>query len=201
MLKNFYLVRNTKDVSNTYTINGGRAELDSMLLSYSRTMGAVNLNGGTMKIGYGGADFCPRENIALTVGGTVTFETPSGTSAVIANDGAGEVAFVKTGDGSLALDGAFDLTSLDVQGGTLTLTDRALPLLDGTAALSIAKGTTLNLDYDGQSTFKTLTVGRERGAGVYSAAQGPNAVKRVLDGDGSLRILEGSNPGTVITIR
>ena len=165
-------------------------------------MGSVAFNGGTVKIAYSGIDFCPRESIALTVGGTVTLETPAGTSAVIANDGAGEVAFVKTGEGSLALDGAFDLSGLDVQDGALTLTDRTLPLLDGSAALSVAKTATLNLDYDGQVSFKTLKVGNlGRAAGVYSATQGSNAVKRVLDGGGDLKILEGSDPGVVIKIR
>ena len=198
---NFYLVRNNKNVSNSYTLNGGRAEFCSVLSSYSRMMGFVNLNGGTLKIGYSGTSFCPRENLTLTVGGTVTVETPAGTSAVIANDGAGEVAFVKTGEGSLALDGAFDMSGLDVQDGTLTLTDRTLPLLDGTANLSIDKAATLNLSYDGRATFKTLKVGdHSRAAGVYSAAQGPTAVRKVLDGDGELKILEGSDPGIVIMI-
>jgi hypothetical protein len=97
----------------------------------------------------------------------------------------------------------FDLNGLDVQAGTVTLTDKLRSVLDGTADLSIARtGATLNLDYDGEVTFKTLKVGSlGRAAGVYSSAQGPNAVKRVLDGDGSLRILEGSNPGIVIKIR
>ena len=50
--------------------------------------------------------------------------------------------------------------------------------------------------------FKTLKVGdRNRAAGVYSAEQGPNVVKNVLSGDGLLRILEGSDPGTIIKIR
>ncbi len=200
--RNIYLVRNNKDVANAYTINGGRVEFGSIISSYSRTMGTVNFNGGTVKIGYTGYAFCTRENVTLTVGGTVTFETPEGTSAIIANDGEGEVSFVKTGDGSLALDGAFDLTGLDVQGGTLTLTDKVQTFANDDAALSLARGTTLNLDYDGQMTFKTLTLGGcGRGAGVYSATQGPSAVKRVLTGDGELLIREGSEPGTVILIR
>ena len=200
--KNIYLVRNNKNVSNSYTLNGGRVEFGAVISSYSRTMGAVNFNGGTVKIGYSGIAFCPRDNVSLTVGGNVTFEVPEGTSAIIANDGVGEVSFVKTGEGSLALDGAFDLSGLDVQNGTLMLMDRTLPQLDGTANLSIDKAATLNLSYDGQATFKTLKVGdRSRAAGVYSATQGSNAVKRVLDGDGELKILEGSDPGVVIKIR
>jgi hypothetical protein len=59
-----------------------------------------------------------------------------------------------------------------------------------------------SVNCDGQLTFKTLTVnGRERGAGVYSATQGPGAVKDILSGDGELLILEGNEPGTIITIR
>jgi hypothetical protein len=91
---------------------------------------------------------------------------------------------------------------LDVQDGTATICDKIPPLLDGTADLSLSRTAVLNLDYDGQATFKTLTVGgRGRGAGVYSATQGPSAVKRVLAGDGELLILEGTEPGTIIYIR
>ena len=160
-----------------------------------------------------------RQGLTTTSGGNISCRVPDGAMAitaskldkcelqadgvaVIANDGAGMASFVKSGAGSLALDGAFDLDGLDVQAGTLTLTDKTLPLLDGTADLSIARDATLNLDYDGQAAFKTLTVcDRERGAGVYSATQGPVAVQNVLDGDGSLRILEGSEPGAIIIFR
>ena len=197
-----YMVRNNKEVTRgIYTLNGGRVELGLSFSSYSRMFGTVNLNGGTVMISYTGAAFCPRENVALTVDGTVTFETPAGTSAIIANDGVGTVSFVKTDAGSLKLDGVFDMDSLDVQGGTVTLTDRTLPLLDGATDLSIARTATLDLDYDGQGTFKTLKVGdRNRAAGIYSTSQGPTAVKNVLDGDGELRILEGNDPGFVIMV-
>ena len=95
-----------------------------------------------------------------------------------------------------------DLEGLDVQGGTVTLTDKVLPLLDGSADLSIAKDATLNLDYDGLATFKTIHIGGQaRGAGVYSSTQGANIVKSRLSGTGTLRILEGNDPGVVIIIR
>ena len=69
--------------------------------------------------------------------------------------------------------------------------------------LSLARtGATLNLDYDGQMPFKTLSIsGRGRGTGVYSAEQGPESVRNVLAGDGELLILEGTEPGIVITFR
>ena len=149
-----------------------------------------------------GSDIIKREALTLTTSGTVTFEVASGKTLTIRNDGIGEVSLVKTGEGSLVLDGAFDLNGLDVQGGTLTLKDKILPMLDGTAALSIAKTATLNLDHDEQATFKTLKVGTQgRAAGVYSATQGPNVVKSVLEGNGAIQILEGSDPGIVIKIR
>ena len=69
-------------------------------------------------------------------------------------------------------------------------------------ALSIDKAAKLNLSYDGRATFKTLKVGdRNRAAGVYSTTIGSNVVKSVVDGDGELKILEGSDPGIVIVIR
>ena len=77
-----------------------------------------------------------------------------------------------------------------------------MPLLNGDANLSIAKEATLNLDYDGEATFKTLKIGGlQRGANVYSSAQGPKIVKNRLSGNGALRILEGNDPGLVIIIR
>ena len=84
----------------------------------------------------------------------------------------------------------------------MTLTDKMLTFANSDAALSLARGTTLNLDYDGQMPFKTLKVGTHgRASGVYSAMQGSDAVKRVLAGTGTIQILEGSDPGTVIKIR
>ena len=43
--------------------------------------------------------------------------------------------------------------------------------------------------------------GKKRAMGVYSATQGPNAVTNVLSGDGEPLILEGNDPGAVISIR
>ena len=111
---------------------------------------------------------------------------------------------MKTGEGSLVLDGAFVLNGLDVQAGSATLTEKMLPFATGNADLSLAKtGATLNLDYDGQMPFKTLTVGEiERSAGVYSATSSGSAImKRLLSGTGELLILEGNGPGAVILIR
>ena len=198
--KSFFFARATSGVKFTYTLNDGRFEFGGSLSCYEdRSLNFINLNGGTYVVN--GSDIIKREALTLTTSGTVTFEVASGKTLTIRNDGIGEVSLVKTGEGSLVLDGAFDLNGLDVQGGTLTLKDKILPMLDGTAALSVAKTATLNLDYDGEVAFKTLKVGNlGRAAGIYSATQGSNAVKRVLDGDGELRILEGSDPGTVITI-
>ena len=197
-----YLARNSGGVNLSYELNGGRFELNSWVSGYHRSLNSLKLNGGTVKLGAAG-NFCKREDVALYMSGNNTFETVSGVDAILSNDGEGTTSLTVTGEGSLTLDGMFDLNGLDVQAGTVTLTDKLRSVLDGTADLSIARtGATLNLDYDGEVTFKTLKVGSlGRAAGVYSSAQGPNAVKRVLDGDGSLRILEGSNPGIVIKIR
>ena len=199
--KNFSFARRLDGVYFTYTLNGGRFEFGGYLAGVlDPVRNVVNLNGGTYVAN--GSDNIKRESFTLTTNGKVTFEVASGKSLTIANDGTDAVSFVKTGDGSLSLDGVLDIAGLDVQGGTVTLTDKVLPALDGTADLSIAKEATLNLGYDGQATFKTLHVGGlERGAGVYSASQGPKAVKDCLSGSGALRILKGSDPGMTIIIR
>ena len=194
--------RVTSGVKFSYTLNGGRFEFGGSLAGYTDpTLNVLNLNGGTYVAN--GSDIIKRESFTLTTSGTVTFEVASGKSLTIANDGTDAVSFVKTGAGSLVLDGVFDLDGLDVQAGTVTLTDKLQSVLDGTADLSIARtGATLNLDYDGQMPFKSLAVGgKERVAGVYSATKGRMSVRAVLAGEGELLILEGNALGTVIRIR
>ena len=199
--KNFMFARRLNSVKCTYTLNGGRFEFSGYLGGVNDpSLNIINLNGGTYVAN--ASDLIRRESVKLTMSGTNTFEVASGKTFAIADDTIGTSSVVKTGAGTLTLDGVIKLASLDVQSGVAKLTDTILPVLDGAADLSIAKtGATLNLDYDGEAAFKTLTIGRPRAAGVYSAAQGPNAVKRVLGGGGSLRILEGSDPGTFISIR
>ena len=200
--KNWMFSRVTSGVKFTYTLNNGRFEFGGYLAGYADpSLNIINLNGGTWAAGK--SDIITREAFTLTTSGEVTFEIASGTTLTIADDSATAASFVKTGAGSLVLDGAFVLNGLDVQAGSVTLTDKMQTFANSNATLSIAKtGATLNLDYDGEMPFKTLKVGdRNRAAGVYSAEQGPNVVKNVLSGDGLLRILEGSDPGTVIKIQ
>ena len=199
--KNFFFSRVTSGVKFTYTLNGGRFEFGGSLAGYTDpALNVLNLNGGTYVAN--GSDTIKREAFTLTTSGTVAFEVASGKTLNIADDGTDAVSIIKTGAGSLTLDGMFDLDGLDVQGGTVTLTDKTRPALNGSADLSMARTATLNLDYDGTATFKTLTVGGiERGAGVYSATKGPPAVKKALAGAGELCILEGNGPGSVILIR
>ena len=200
--KDFMFSRVTSGVKFTYTLNGGRFEFGGSLAGYADpALNVLNLNGGTYAAN--GSDTIKRETFAFTTSGTVTFEVAPGKTLNIANDGTDAVSILKTGAGSLALDGVFCLDGLDVQSGTVKIGDKLQSVLNGSADLSIAKtGATLNLDYDGEAAFKTLTVdGRERGAGVYSVAKGPPAVKNVLAGAGELRILEGAGLGSVILIR
>lgn len=198
--KNIMFSRVTSGVKFTYTLNGGRFEFGGYLAAFADpTLNILKLNGGTYVAN--ASDAIKRESFTLNTSGTVTFEVAAGKTLTIADDGTDAVSFAKTGDGSLSFDGVLDIAGLDVQGGTVTLTDKVLQMLDGTAGLSIARGATLNLDYDGEATFRTLTVGRSRASGVYSATRGSSAVKRVLGGDGELKILEGSDPGVFIMIR
>ena len=200
--KNFMFTRRLNGVKCTYTMNGGRLELGGYLGGVNDpSCNIINLNGGTYVAG--ASDIIKRENVKLTMSGTNTFEVASGKTFTIADDTVGTSAIVKTGDGTLSLDGVIKLDSLDVQSGTVTLTDTILPALDGAAELSMAKtGATLNLDYEGTATFKTLRVnGIERGAGVYSAAHVPSFMRNALVGNGELQILEGNGPGFLIIVR
>ena len=200
--KNFMFTRRLNGVKCTYTLNGGRFEFSGYLGGVNDpSCNIMNLNGGTYVAN--ASDLIRRESVKLTMNGTNTFEVASGKTFTIADDAAGTSSIVKTGAGTLVLDGELNLAGLDVQAGTVTLTDKILPELDGAADLSIAKtGAALNLDYDGEATFKTLHIGDQaRGAGVYSTTQGANVVKSRLLGTGSLRILEGNDLGMTIIIR
>ena len=199
--KDFMFARRNDGVKFTYTLNGGRFEFGGYLsAAYAPSCSIMNLNGGTYVAN--ASDTIMRESITLNMSGTNTFDVASGKVLNIANDATVASSIIKTGAGTLALDGVINLDALDVQAGTVTLTDTILPALDGTADLSIANNATLNLANNGTATFKTLHVGSlERGAGVYSASQGPKAVKDCLSGSGALRILKGSDPGMTIIIR
>jgi len=199
--KNFMFTRRLDGVKTAYTLNDGRFEIGGYLGGVpDPSKNAINLNGGTYVAN--SSDAIMRESFAFSMGGTVAFEVAAGMTFSIADDAADASSIVKTGAGTLVLDGELNLAGLDVQAGTVTLTGKTLPALDGTTDLSIAKTATLDLDYDGTATFKTLQVGdRERGAGVYSAANGPKAVRNVLGGEGVLQVLEGNEPGTVLLIR
>ena len=199
--KDWMFARVTSGVKFTYTLNDGRFDFGGTLQAYANpSLNIINLNGGTWAAGK--SDTIKREVFALTTSGEVTFEVGDGKTLTIADDSRSAASFVKTGAGSLVLDGALVLNGLDVQAGSVTLTDKMLTFANSDAALSLARGTTLNLDYDGQMPFKTLKVGnRGRAAGTYSAEQGPKAVKNVLAGTGTIQILEGSDPGIVIKIR
>ena len=198
--QNWMFSRVTSGVKFTYTLNDGRFEFGGYLAGYADpSLNIINLNGGTWVAGK--SDTIKRD-FTLTTSGTVTFEVADGMTLTIADDSRSAASFVKTGAGSLVLDGTLVLNGLDVQAGSVTLTKKMLPFANDDAALSIARGATLDLNYDGQMSFKTLTVdGLERGARVYSAAQGPNAVTKHLSGAGKVLILEGSDPGSIIIIR
>ena len=199
--QNWMFSRVTSGVKFTYTLNDGRFEFGGCLSAYANpALNIINLNGGTWAAGK--SDMIKREVFALTTSGDVTFEVTDGKTLAIADDSRSAASFVKTGAGSLVLDGALVMNGLDVQAGSATLTEKMQTFATGDAALSLARGVTLDLDYDGQMPFKTLTVGGiECDTGVYSATKGTPRVKKCLGGTGELCILTGSGPGCVIKIR
>ena len=204
-VKDFYFARafNVASVF-TYTLNGGRLEMGglfSAIASSSRNF--INLNGGTYNVGVTGA--IRRENFGLSIGGEVIVEIEAGKTLTIADDCTGGFvgSLVKTGAGTLELDGALCLAGLDIQIGTVTIKEQMKEFASGETTLAIARtGATLCLDYEGQMPVKTLKVGgRERLPGVYSVVTGPQVVRSVLTGDGELWVREGKPAGAVISFR
>ena len=201
--RSLFFARATYGLDLTYTIKGGRAEFAGYPSGYSRTMNFYNFDGGTVVFkGTSGASFADRANFTMSVGGDVTFETDSATRTVyFPNDYTGDGAITFNGGGFL-FSGAVNVSGLNVQTGSVTLGESAQRAATGGTVLTVSKTAALNLDYDGEMPFKTLKVGSHgRAAGVYSATQGPAAVRNVLHGNGKLLILEGSAPGSVLSIR
>ena len=196
----------SKQLRISYTLNDGYAEFTrknnaDYVAGTLNTMNFINFSGGTVVFsGVGNSNFAVRQYFTVSVGGDVTLSTAN--SVRFPNDWSGEGTVTFNG-GNYFFSGGLNVAGLNIAAGTVTLGENTALAATGDTALSLAKtGVTLNLDYEGQMPFKTLKVGdRSRASGVYSAAQGPNAVKRVLGGDGELRILEGSDPGIVIKIR
>ncbi len=186
-----------------YTLNDGQVEFRTVA-GTQRSLDFINFNGGTVVFsGATGSSFAERQFFTVTVGGDVIFQMANAANSVrFPNDWTGDGTATFNG-GYFYFSGELNVGGLNITNATVTLGANTALAATGETVLSMARtGATLNLDYDGQMPFKTLTIGgRGRGAGVYSATQGPSAVKRVLAGDGELLILEGTEPGTVIFIR
>lgn len=192
-----------KNLKCIYTINGGRAEFSGYPDGTIRTCNFINFNGGTVAFKVSGSNFADRQYFTVTVGGDVSFETGTAAQNVrFANDltGDGTITFSL---GNFFFSGGLNVGGLNITNAVVTLGANTALAATGETALFLARtGVTLNLDYEGQMPFKTLTIGgRGRGAGVYSATQGPAAVRNNLAGAGELVILEGAEPGTIITFR
>lgn len=199
--KDFYFARRTDGVACSYTLNSGRFEFGGTLVGVANpSRNIINLNGGTWAAGK--SDTIDREKFTLTTSGEVTFEVADGQTLTIADDSRSAASLVKTGAGSLLLDGVLVLDGLDVRAGSVTLTEKMLRFANSNANLSLAGDVLLNLDYAGQMPFRKMKVNNiECVAGEYSASKGKIRVRNRLDGTGELLILEGDGPGFLIFIR
>ena len=192
----------------SYTLNDGYAEFTrannaDYVAGTLNTVNHINFNGGTVAFsGLNGSNFAVRQFFTVTVNGDVTFEQASTHSVRFPNDWTGDGTATFNG-GDFYFGGGLNLGGLNLAAGTVTLSENTALAATGGTALSLTRtGATLNLGYDGQMPFKSLTVdGQHRAAGVYSATTGRGSVRAILGGGGELLILEGSDPGTVISIR
>ena len=187
----------------TYTLNGGRVEFTGAVEGTYREMNLFDFNGGVVAFsGNSGRNFAAREYFTVRVSGDTAFEMVNAANTIyFPNDWTGEGKATFFG-GNFVFTGGLNIGGVDIAAGMVTLGPNTALAAAGATELSVARGASLCLDYEGQMPFKTLKVAdRNRAAGMYSVAQGPNSVRNVLEGDGELLILEGSDPGIVISIR
>ena len=187
----------------TYTLNGGRVEFTGAVEGTYREMNIFNFNGGVVAFsGSSGRNFAAREYFTVRVSGDTAFEMMNAANTIyFPNDWTGEGKATFFG-GNFVFTGGLNIGGVDIAAGMVTLGPNTALAAAGATELSVARGASLCLDYEGQMPFKTLKVAdRNRAAGMYSVAQGPNSVRNVLEGDGELLILEGSVPGIIISIR
>lgn len=178
-----------------YTLNDGTVAIATAWAGDTAHAGAVTLNGGTVRSAADEAIF--RETIDITLGGDVTFEqTAAGVAVTLASDITGAGTIRQAGPGTLTLAGGnFFLGALAVDGGTLRL---ASPVREETTLALNASGK-VDVACD-EVVVCTLTVGGSpRGAGVYSASG--NSLSGRVTGAGTLIVLEGADPGTVLIFR
>ena len=205
-MNSLFFARTLKNatIDLSYTLNDGRVEFNANVSGTHRKYDSINFNGGTAVFKLGnGANFAERQFFTVSVGGDTTFELENVANSIrFPNDwtGDGTITFSL---GNFFFSGGLNVDGLNITNATVTLGPNTALAATGETTLSMARtGATLNLDYDGQMPFKTLTFGgRGRGAGVYSATQGPSTVRNILAGDGELLILEGTEPGSVILFR
>ena len=130
----------------------------------------------------------------LTVGAG---DTTSSFSGVITEAGSGAVLTLsKIGTGTLTLSATNSYTgTTSISGGTLKLLNNA-NVLPSATAVEITNGATIDLDFSGANTVKSLTVNGKLMTRhtFYTSANLPSA----LSGGGALYTLEGHPPGTMV---
>jgi autotransporter-associated beta strand protein len=127
----------------------------------------------------------------LTLNGTTAWiTTNAGVTATISSVVAGTAGLVKDGPGTLVLSNTTSTRNgpTTVNAGTLSLGNAsANAKLADSAAVSVAHGATLHLNYSGTDTVSALSFGGiARPPGVYSAANSP-----FITGPGTLTVTTG----------
>lgn len=120
---------------------------------------------------------------AITLGGTATVDTPAVGKTISGLIG-GAGGLIKTGSNTLTLSAANNYTGpTTVSAGSLRVQQ---PYLADTAAVTVATGATLNLDFTGTDVVGSLTLGgNSLGPGTYNATTHPG----LLAGAGALQVV------------
>ncbi len=201
-------------------LNAGTLRVtDAFFARAGRGTARVELNGGTLAFDNPGRMVAFPSAFRLQLGGDVDLdscadtvnaivEAPLAGAGTVTQKGPGLVDFRATTyidggfeveAGRLALSAATAATNFVVRGGSLEFVNVTAAGVPAASTVRIDRGATLRLSGTGELVVKRLTLGgQSKAAGVYGAGAHGAAF---FTGDGTLRVLEGSEAGSLVIIR
>ncbi len=204
-----------------FELNGGVLRLAGPFLTRADSSGQarIALNGGVVRLDFSGGEVIPSVYETMLGGVSVWEETDASKSYYLSSRVGGEGVIVHRGEGLLdfrapvGIDGGIEVeagrlalsaetsaTNFVVRGGSLEFVNVSAADIPETSVVSIDRGAELRLADTGEIVVRRLYLGgQSRAAGVYGATAPRGG--DYFTGNGTLRVLEGTEAGTIIIVR